>query len=123
MTENSKMVQNENPMLDIKAVTKSFAGVTAVDQVDMNIKRGELISLIGPNGSGKTTMFNCITGFLRPEEGNIFFKGEDITQERPDKIALRGISRTFQNLRILPGLTVFENLMGRAAAAPGGQPA
>lgn len=111
MTENSKMVQNENPMLDIKAVTKRFDGVTAVDQVDMNIKRGELISLIGPNGSGKTTMFNCITGFLRPEEGNIFFKGEDITQERPDKIALRGISRTFQNLRILPGLTVFENLM------------
>lgn len=105
------MASERETILEIKQVTKRFDGVTAVDQVDMSIKRGELISLIGPNGSGKTTMFNCITGFLRPEEGSIYFKGEDITQERPDKIALRGISRTFQNLRILPSLTVYENLM------------
>ena len=111
MTPGSSAAPNNKPLLDINEVTKRFDGVTAVNQVDMSIKRGELISLIGPNGSGKTTMFNCITGFLRPEEGKIIFKNEDITQERPDKIALRGISRTFQNLRILPGLTVFENLM------------
>ena len=111
MTQDSTLTVNDQPLLDIREVTKRFDGVTAVDQVDMSIRRGELISLIGPNGSGKTTMFNCITGFLRPEEGKIYFKGEEITQERPDKIVLRGISRTFQNLRILPSLTVFENLM------------
>ena len=77
--ENQRNSPNESPLLDIQGVTKRFDGVTAVDQVDMTIKRGELISLIGPNGSGKTTMFNCITGFLRPEEGTISFKGENIT--------------------------------------------
>jgi ABC-type branched-subunit amino acid transport system ATPase component len=98
-------------MLQVTGLTKRFDGVTAVDHVDMTIRRGELISLIGPNGSGKTTLFNCVTGFLRPEEGQVQFQGEDITNERPDKITLRGICRTFQNVRILPSLTVFQNLM------------
>lgn len=99
------------PMLQVRDLTKRFDGVTAVDKVDMVVYPGELVSLIGPNGSGKTTLFNCVTGFLRPEEGRVLFKGDDITNERPDRIALRGICRTFQNVRILPGLTVFQNLM------------
>jgi ABC-type branched-subunit amino acid transport system ATPase component len=99
------------PMLELTNLTKRFDGVTAVDKVDMAIYPGELVSLIGPNGSGKTTLFNCVTGFLRPEEGRVLFKGEDITNERPDKIALQGICRTFQNVRVLPSMTVYQNLM------------
>lgn len=110
MSENNQ--ESAGPaMLQINGLTKRFDGVTAVDRVDMTIRSGELISLIGPNGSGKTTLFNCVTGFLRPEEGQVQFQGEDITNERPDKITLRGICRTFQNVRVLPSLTVFENLM------------
>mgnify|MGYP005855535019 CR=1 FL=1 len=99
------------PLLEVRGMTKRFDGVVAVNQVDLQIRPGELVSLIGPNGSGKTTLFNCVTGFLRPEEGQVYFKGTDITGERPDRIALRGISRTFQNVRIFPGLTVLENLL------------
>lgn len=104
-------VTPRTPVLALDGLTKRFNGVTAVDHVDMALYDGELLSLIGPNGSGKTTLFNCVTGFLKPEEGTITFNGHDITSERPDKVALRGISRTFQNVRIFPGLTVFDNLM------------
>ncbi|MEJ2598321.1 MAG: ABC transporter ATP-binding protein [Anaerolineales bacterium] len=99
------------PLLSLHGVTKRFNGVVAVDKVDLEIHTGELLSLIGPNGSGKTTLFNCITGYLRPEEGRILLGEDEITHERPDRIALRGISRTFQNVRIFPGLTVLENLL------------
>jgi branched-chain amino acid transport system ATP-binding protein len=99
------------PLLTLDGVTKRFNGVVAVDQVDLVVRPGELLSLIGPNGSGKTTLFNCITGYLRPEEGRILLGDDEITHERPDRIALRGISRTFQNVRIFPGLTVLQNLL------------
>jgi branched-chain amino acid transport system ATP-binding protein len=99
------------PLLTLRGVTKRFNGVVAVDKVDLEIRPGELLSLIGPNGSGKTTLFNCITGYLRPEEGRILLGEDEITHERPDRIALRGISRTFQNVRIFPGLTVLQNLL------------
>ena len=98
-------------LLQITGLTKRFDGVTAVDHVDLRLRHGELLSLIGPNGSGKTTLFNCVTGFLRPEEGEIRFKGEVITRDRSDRIALRGISRTFQNVRVFPSLTVMQNLL------------
>lgn len=108
MTPNGNHAE---PILKVNRLTKRFNGVTAVDEVDMHLRRGELLSLIGPNGSGKTTFFNCVTGFLKPEEGEVRFKDVVITNERPDKIALLGISRTFQNVRIFPGLTVMENLL------------
>jgi len=101
----------KHQLLQINGVTKRFIGVTAVDHVDMVVYKGELLSLIGPNGSGKTTLFNCITGFLKPEEGQIFFKENDITSNRPDRITLNGISRTFQNVRLFSELTVLENLL------------
>jgi ABC-type branched-subunit amino acid transport system ATPase component len=85
--------------------------VVALHRVDLEIQPGQITSLIGPNGSGKTTLFNCVTGFLRPEEGQIWYRGEAITHLRPDKIALRGICRTFQNVRIFPSLTVLENML------------
>ena len=102
---------NGNLLLEIHRLTKRFAGVVALNQVDIVIHDHERVSLIGPNGSGKTTLFNCITGFYRPEEGNIHYKGVDITHERPDKIALRGITRTFQSVKIFPSLSVADNLV------------
>lgn len=111
MSHSAAQPNDVVPVLEVRGLTKRFNGVVAVDEVDMAVHPGELVCLIGPNGSGKTTLFNCVTGFLRPESGRVLFKGEDITNERPDKITLRGIGRTFQNVRILPGLTVFHNLM------------
>jgi neutral amino acid transport system ATP-binding protein len=99
------------PLLETQKLTRRFYGVTALDQVDMVINPGEVISLIGPNGSGKTTFFNCVTGFLRPDGGKVFYKNQEITNTRPDKIVLKGICRTFQNVRILPSLTVEENML------------
>lgn len=104
-------ITDSMPLLEIRGLTKRFDGVIALNKVDMAVRPGELVSLIGPNGSGKTTLFNCVTGFLKPEEGNVLFRGEDITYKRPDRIALCGICRTFQNVRILPSMTVFQNLM------------
>ncbi len=111
MTDNHSRNADGKPLLQVTGLTKRFIGVVALNQVNMEIYPGEVVSLIGPNGSGKTTLFNCITGFLRPEEGRVSFKNHDITHARPDKIALRGISRTFQNVSIFPNLSVRENLL------------
>jgi ABC-type branched-subunit amino acid transport system ATPase component len=108
---NSRSPSGAAPLLEVQALSKHFYGVKALDKVDMVIYPGELVSLIGPNGSGKTTFFNCVTGFLRIDGGRVIFKNQDITQQRPDKITLKGICRTFQNVRILPSLTVEENLL------------
>lgn len=99
------------PLLEVHEVTKRFNGVIALNKVNMHVNPGELLSLIGPNGSGKTTLFNCITGFYRPEEGRVLYKGNEITHRRPDKIVLQGITRTFQNVRIFPTLSVLDNLV------------
>jgi branched-chain amino acid transport system ATP-binding protein len=107
MKENN----SRSSMLSIKALTKRFDGVIAVNNVEFDIFPGEIISLIGPNGSGKTTLFNCVTGFLKPEKGIINFNGKNIVNQNPSRIALSGICRTFQNVRVLPSLTVKQNLM------------
>lgn len=99
------------PLLQVQGLVKHFSGITAVNEVDLHVDEGELVSLIGPNGSGKTTFFNCVTGFLVPDEGRVQYRGEDITGLRPDRIALKGICRTFQNVRIFPGLSVMDNLI------------
>ena len=83
-------------MLEIKGLTKTFGGLTAVSNFDLNINRGEIVGLIGPNGAGKTVTFNLISGFLRPTAGKIIFKGEDITGRPSHYIASKGIVRTFQ---------------------------
>ena len=88
-----------------------FGGLTALADFSMELKTGELVGLIGPNGAGKTTVFNMISGILRPTEGKIFFQGEEITGLRPNGITLRGIGRTFQNIRLFQDLTVLENVM------------
>lgn len=98
-------------VLEVDQMTKNFGGVTANDEISFHIEAGEIIGLIGPNGAGKTTIFNTITGQHKPDSGRIHFNGRDITKLRPDKIAKRGIARTFQKLRPFKGLTVLENVM------------
>jgi ABC-type branched-subunit amino acid transport system ATPase component len=99
------------PVLEIEGLRKRFGGVTAVDGVSMRLEAGQIYGLIGPNGSGKTTLFNCITGLERRDAGRIVFNGEAIEGLAPWRIALRGIGRTFQVIRVFPELTALENLL------------
>jgi len=98
-------------MLDITGLSKSFGAIQALNRVDLRVETGRIHGIIGPNGSGKTTLFNCITGVLAPEAGTIRLAGEDITGHPAHTIALRGIRRTFQAGKLVPGLTVVENVM------------
>src|SRR5438309_10522875 len=88
------------PLLDLSKVTKQFGGLTAVQDVDLEIWPREIISVIGPNGAGKTTVFNLITGIYRPTSGDIVLNGNSTVGSSPDKIVDRGIARTFQNIRL-----------------------
>ncbi len=100
--------------LSARKVTKRFGGLIAVDSVSLEIPERVILSVIGPNGAGKTTFFNCISGFYTPEEGDILYHGRSIVGYRPDSIAAMGIARTYQNIRLFPGMTALENvLVGR----------
>ena len=83
-------------LLEIKALTKLFGGLTALGHLDLHVDEGEIVGLIGPNGAGKTTVFNLITGFIRPTSGQIIFDEKDITSMKPHLVAKLGIARTFQ---------------------------
>jgi len=98
-------------IFQIKKVSKSFGGVKAVNQVSFQVQEKKIIGLIGPNGAGKTTLFNLITGFLKPDEGQVYFENRDITNLKPHKICQLGIGRTFQVVRPLSTLTVLENIV------------
>jgi branched-chain amino acid transport system ATP-binding protein len=101
----------DRSMLKITGLCKNFGALQALSQVDVEVKEGEIHGIIGPNGSGKTTLFNCITGVLKPDGGTIVFNGQDITGLRADLIANKGIHRTFQAGKLVPSLTVLENVM------------
>src|SRR3989304_5746719 len=98
-------------MLAIKELSRSFGGLMALDQVDVNVRQGSIHGLIGPNGAGKTTLFNVITGFLSPSAGSIHLQGHEISSKSPSYITRRGIARTFQNVRLFQEMTVLENLL------------
>lgn len=98
-------------VLEIKSITKSFGGLTAVNQVSFQVGSGEVIAIIGPNGAGKTTLFNLITGITRPDEGGISYLGKDIHDLTPDRIASMGMTRTFQNLQLFQNMSGLENVM------------
>ncbi len=97
-------------LLDVRQCTKKFGGLTAVNCFQLTMNTGELVGLIGPNGAGKTTAFNLLTGVYAPTEGRITFDGQDITGRKPYQIAACGLSRTFQNIRLFPTLTVLDNV-------------
>ncbi|MGA2480392.1 MAG: ABC transporter ATP-binding protein [Spirochaetia bacterium] len=98
-------------LLCVSSLSKSFGAILALDKVDIEVAKGRIHGIIGPNGSGKTTLFNCVTGLLRPNSGTVLFDGEDITSLAPAAIACRGIRRTFQAGKLVPGMTVLENVM------------
>ena len=101
-----------NPiMLKTNKTTIRFGGLCAVNELDMAVSKGEIYGLIGPNGAGKTTIFNLLTGVYQPTSGEIYFNGQRIDGLRPYQIAGRGVSRTFQNIRLFPSMTVLENVM------------
>ena len=105
------MTAADAPLLQVGAITKTFGGFTALDNITVDIRKGERFGLIGPNGSGKTTLINCISGALRPNVGSVVFCGEDVTQLPPHLRARRGIARSFQIPRPFRSMTVLENLM------------
>jgi branched-chain amino acid transport system ATP-binding protein len=96
-------------MLRTEGLTKRFGGLTAVNNVNLTIPRGEIRAIIGPNGAGKSTFFNCVTGVLRPSAGRIYVNGEDLAGLPPHRISHKGIARSYQITNILPGATVLEN--------------
>ncbi|WP_126425124.1 ABC transporter ATP-binding protein [Brevibacillus marinus] len=98
-------------LLEAKGITKRFGGLVANENVTVEIERGSITAVIGPNGAGKTTFFNMITGFYEPDEGEILLAGQKINGLRPDQIAAKGISRTFQNIRLFKQMTALENVM------------
>jgi branched-chain amino acid transport system ATP-binding protein len=102
---------NGNPILKTDKATIRFGGLVAVKELDMNVMPGEIYGLIGPNGAGKTTVFNLLTGVYEPTSGTIQFQGKAIHGLSPYQIAARGVSRTFQNIRLFASMTVLENVM------------
>jgi branched-chain amino acid transport system ATP-binding protein len=104
------MASAQEVILETQSLVKAFKGFVAVDGVSLCVRRGEIHALIGPNGAGKTTFFNLLTKFLQPTSGAIFYRGKNITREKPADIARRGIVRSFQICAVFPHLTVLENV-------------
>ena len=104
------MALSEDAILETHSLVKDFNGFLAVDGVSVRVKQGEIHALIGPNGAGKTTFFNLLTKFLQPTSGTIFYRGKNITREKPADIARRGVVRSFQICAVFPHLTVLENV-------------
>jgi ABC-type branched-subunit amino acid transport system ATPase component len=92
-------------------LTKAFGGVRAVDEATVSFEEGKINALIGPNGSGKTTFFNCVTGMIRPDSGTVTYQGRDVTGHAPHRIARAGLGRSFQLCRIFPRMTVLDNVL------------
>ena len=97
--------------LEVKALSKHFGGIRAIEEVSFHTKNRSILSIIGPNGAGKTTLFNCLTGFMKPTKGSIVFSGQEISGFSADKVNRLGISRTFQNIRLFRSMTLLENVM------------
>ena len=104
-------MMDTTPLLQINGLSKNFGGVAAVVDLSVAVARGELLGLIGPNGSGKTTVVNLITGFVRPSTGRIRFKGRDITRDAPHRRVRRGIARTFQMVKPFYQLPAYKNMI------------
>ncbi len=98
-------------LLEVHSVSKNFDGIQALDRCSFDVEQGEILGLIGPNGSGKTTMFNAVTNIYEADSGKIMLDGEDITNAKTHEISFMGLSRTFQLIRLFPKLTVMDNML------------
>jgi branched-chain amino acid transport system ATP-binding protein len=101
----------EKPILQIRNVNLSFGGIKCLSDVSFDVSKHEVLAIIGPNGAGKTALLNCISGFYRPQQGNILFEGKDLVGVPSHRIANRGIGRTFQNLADYTGASTIDNLL------------
>ncbi len=106
----ARKLEDDAPLQTVKCTIK-FGGLVAVNALDMSVRRGEIYGLIGPNGAGKTTVFNLLTGVYEPTSGEVYFQGKRIDGLRSYEISRRGVSRTFQNIRLFPSMSVLENVM------------
>lgn len=97
-------------ILEVTGLTKNFGGLTAVSNLSFSIEKGRVLGIVGPNGSGKTTAFNLISGFIKPDSGRVILNGEDITSLKPHVIVSKGMARTFQIVRVFRHLSVYENI-------------
>jgi len=104
-------MSDANPLLEIRDVTLTFGGVRALSDVNFSVNKGEVFSIIGPNGAGKTSMLNCISGRYNPNQGQVIYKGRDITKLRPNDRCVLGMGRTFQNLALFSHMSVLDNIM------------
>ena len=98
-------------LLSVRAVTKRFGGLTAVDAVSFDVHEGTIKALIGPNGAGKSTLFNTLTGFDAPDEGSVLFQGAEVVGTKPREVVRRGLARTFQNTQLFDEMSALENVM------------
>ncbi len=109
--EASRVDTATSTIIQIDALSLAFGGVNALSDVSLEIKTNEILALIGPNGAGKTALLNCISGFYKPQKGEIYYEGTKITRQRPDRLARMGIARTFQNIELYTGLSTQDNIM------------
>lgn len=99
------------PILHVQGLTRRFGGLTAVNNLDFSVQKGELLGLIGPNGAGKTTSFNLLMGLIKPSAGEVILDGQRITGLKPHRIAQQGMVKTFQNVALFPEMTVLDNVL------------
>jgi branched-chain amino acid transport system ATP-binding protein len=111
MSTQNNGQNDKKVMLDLKNISLSFGGVKAITDISFNIYEGEVRAIIGPNGAGKSSMLNVINGFYHPQEGEIWFNGQQRKGMKPYEIAYQGIARTFQNIALFKGMSVLDNLM------------
>ncbi|MBN1862201.1 MAG: ABC transporter ATP-binding protein [Dehalococcoidales bacterium] len=104
-------VGSKTVKIRIENLSLSFGGVKALSEVSFDVNDGEILAIIGPNGAGKTCVLNCINGFYKPQQGEIYFEGQRLTRIRPDKAARLGLARTFQNIELFTGLSTLDNIM------------
>ena len=108
------MAASQSPLLEVRGLSKTFGGLRAVDDLSFHVAEGEILGLLGPNGSGKTTVFNLIAGVFPPDQGQVYFAGHQITRFAPSRRSALGVARTFQLVRTLPNLSTLDNvLVGR----------
>ncbi|WP_256546297.1 ABC transporter ATP-binding protein [Halobellus inordinatus] len=113
---------SDAPLLEVDDVVKRFGGLTAIDHASFGVEAESITGLIGPNGAGKSTLFNCVTGMLTPDSGAVRLAGEDVQDLPPNRIAQRGLGRTFQTPKIFRGMSVRENLAFAARGQTGERP-